>query len=399
MEPIIRKYRVADPNMLEHNKTMRAHFLDEQSEFEGFDIGFATPFETNWLSAIDAAEAILPDEVIKDQLQQLTAAADDAMEAARLKFASTKYFVERAFPTKPAIQQEFGTDDFRDVRRSQTGMTQFMQTLFKTATKYTVQLAAVGFDAAAVAEINTLAIALNIANIEQEKFKGTRLVTTEQRVVVHNEAWDVMVRVSKAGKLIFLTDPAKYQLFLLPASSESGEDISISGKVSALGGAAIEGATVRIVSLNLETSTDSNGNYVFGNLPDGTYTLDFEAAGFVSASGSGVVVAEGETAVLNVELVASGGGGGATTTLGGKVQDNLTLMPIAGASVSLTWPGGSLNVLTDVGGNYGFSLASVTTTLSGSLDVSAAGYSPAIRPVVLTPSASLTEDFLLNPAP
>ena len=58
--------------MVEFNKTMRQHFVDEQAAFSSFDALFTNPYETDWQTAIDAAEAILPDEAVQDQLQQLT---------------------------------------------------------------------------------------------------------------------------------------------------------------------------------------------------------------------------------------------------------------------------------------------------------------------------------------
>jgi hypothetical protein len=331
MDSIKRKFNVSDLYMIEAGKTMRTHFVDEQAEFVAFDADFANPFETDWESAIVAAEAILPDEVVKDQLQQLTANVDAAMEASRKKFQSSKYFIEKAFPNSVAVRNEFGFNDYDKARLGQLSMLQFMQTFFKTATKYAAQLAAVGYDAADVAEIDTLSVALNDANIAQEKFKGTRQLTTEDRIIAHNAAWDIMVRVSKAGKIIFMNDPAMYQLFLLPASSESGEDISISGTLTdSNGGAPIEGATVSIASLSIDTETDSNGNYVFGNLATGSYTLDFEADGYAPTTVDNVAVTSGQTTDVDVSLTA------ASTAISGIVPAGATITAISGLSATAT---------------------------------------------------------------
>lgn len=302
MNPVDRKYNVSDSSMLEHNKTMLQHFTDEQAAFSAFDADFANPFETDWETAISTAEAHATDETILDQLQQLTNDVEDAMEAARNKFQQSKYFIEKAFPDKPAVQNEFGFDNYKPQRKSQTGMIQFMHTFFATATKYTAELASVGYDAAAVAEIESLLVDLDKANNKQEKFKGTRLVLTEDRKKDMNKAWDTMVRVSKAGKTIFVNDPAKYQLFLLPASSETGEDISISGTVTAADTTPLEGAEVSIAALSITVTTDSNGNYAMGQVPDGTYTLDFSAVGYQPQSVADVVVEEGTTTDMDVTL-------------------------------------------------------------------------------------------------
>lgn len=395
METLKRKYNVSDLNMLEKNKTMRQHFIDEQAEFSGFDIDFATPFETGWQSAIDAAEAILPDEVIQDQLQQLTADVDATMEAARQKFQSSKYFIEKAFPNRTGVRNEFGYDNYDGIRKSQTGMFQFMQTFFKTATKYATELAAEGYDAAAVTEIETLGNALNDANIAQEKFKGTRVSTTEERIIAHNAAWDIMVQVSKAGKIIFMNNPAKYQLFLLPASSESGEDISISGTVTSTDNTPIEGATVNIAALNIDTETDSNGKYVFGNLDAGSYELEFSADGYAPTTVENVQVTDGETTETNVTLNEATG---SSATISGTVQDSGTLTGIDGATVSLTNADGTISTTTDPAGNYTLTLNDLSSSVDGTLEASASGYLADSRAVTVNPGDSVVEDFALNPS-
>lgn len=396
METLKRKFNVDSLYMLEFSKTMRTHFLDEQATFSDFDADFATPFEVDWQTAIDEAEAVLPDEVIKDQLQQLTADVEAAMEACRVKFQSSKYFIEKAFPNSPAIRNEFGFNDYKKNRLGQLSLLQFMQTFFKTATKYAAELAAVGYDAAAVAEIETLSVALNDSNIAQEKFKGTRQLTTEERIVKHNAVWDITVRVSKAGKIIFMNDPAKYQLFLLPASNESGEDISISGTVVSDAGTALESASVSIPSLSIDTETDSNGNYVFGNLDAGSYTLNFSADGYAPTVVENVQVTDGETTDLDVTLNAAVVG---STTVSGKVTDNATLNPISNAVVSLTNSEGTIDTLTDANGDYTLSLDGLSGTLDGTLEASAPSYSGQTRPVTVNPGDALIEDFNLMPAP
>ncbi|MCB9191087.1 MAG: carboxypeptidase regulatory-like domain-containing protein [Flavobacteriales bacterium] len=396
MEPLKRKFNVSDLYMLEFSKTMRTHFIDEQAQFAAFDADFTSPFENDWLSAIDAAEAILPDEVIKDQLQQLTADVEQAMEKCRTKFQVSKYFIDKAFGNSVAIRNEFGYNDYDRNRQGQLTLLQFMQTFFKTATKYAAELAAVGFDAAAVAEIDLLAKTLNDANIAQEKFKGTRQLTTEERIQQHNKVWDITVRVSRAGKIIFMNDPAKYQLFLLPASSESGEDISISGTVTAQGGGVIEGATVSIASLSIDTETDSNGNYVFGNLNAGTYTLDVSADGYAPATVENVEVTSGQTTEVDVALEPSASG---TASISGSVRESLSLNPIGGASVQFVSPLGTVSTTTDGSGKYVLEIVGMSGSQSGSLEASASGYSPSSRPLLVNEGDALNQDFELNTAP
>ena len=70
--PIKRRYTISDYSMVEYSKALRTVFLTDQTEFVSRDPDFANPFEDDWQDAIDEAEAQLTDEVVRDQLQDLT---------------------------------------------------------------------------------------------------------------------------------------------------------------------------------------------------------------------------------------------------------------------------------------------------------------------------------------
>ncbi len=57
--------------------------------------------------------------------------------------------------------------------------------------------------------------------------------------------------------------------------------------------------------------SDESGNYVFSNVPAGTYTLSVSFAGFTSFIAKDVILKVGEARGLNVQLKA----GAATTTV------------------------------------------------------------------------------------
>lgn len=395
MKQITRDFKVSDLYLIEFSTTMLDHFITDQAEFSAFDAEFGTPFESDWQALIDAALAFPTDETVVDQLQQLTLNVEEAMEACQVKFRASKYFIERAFSNAPGTLNEFGFDDFKRARGRQMPMVQFMQKFFDTATKYAAELDAVGFDAAAIAEIQTLGVALVDANRAQESFKGTRSTTAQDRVLAMNAVWDVMVRVSKAGKIIFMDNPAKYQLFLLPASSETGDDISIRGFVSDPADAPLEGVAVNIASLGIDTATDSNGNYAFGNLDEGSYTLNFSTEGYTPAEFENVEVIEDETTELDVtlepEVVVN-------TSISGTVTDTSTLSPIANAQVSLITGGVTINTTTNGSGEYVLMLDGAST-VSGNLEASATGYATDSRPVTVNPGDTLTENFSLTAQP
>jgi hypothetical protein len=59
-----------------------------------------------------------------------------------------------------------------------------------------------------------------------------------------------------------------------------GEDGDVTGKVTFLNGTPVENATISIVNENIETLTDSDGNYILYNVPPGNYELRVEYEGY-----------------------------------------------------------------------------------------------------------------------
>ena len=162
-EPLVRLYKVADAYMIEFAKVLRLFFIDDQAQFETEDSNFATPFETNWLNTITAAEAHPTDEQRRDQLEQLTVTVKAEMTECRNTFQAAKRYIEKAFPNNSEVWNEFGYDDYDEVDRNQPAMIEFMKRFHTTAVKYSAQLTApaVNFTAARIAEIETRRAALD----------------------------------------------------------------------------------------------------------------------------------------------------------------------------------------------------------------------------------------------
>ncbi|MCG3164428.1 MAG: hypothetical protein POELPBGB_00182 [Bacteroidia bacterium] len=316
-EPNTRIFKVTDNNMLQYAKALRLIFMEDQAAFVLRDPDFATPYETNWDGLITTAESHPTDEQVDDLLTQKTNDVEAQMRLCRNKWMDTKPFIKKAFPNNPTIWNEFGFNDYKDVDHSQAGLIKFMRLVHLTAVKYTAQLTAVNYTIAMIAEIETLRAALSLANDLQEKFKKDIPVLTQQRVDKHNAVYTVCQTVCETGKLIFRDDYANYQKYLLPASDESPALFILKGKViqpaigppptpgsPASGGTPVEDVTVTVQGLPaITTQTDSNGNYGFGSIPPGTYTINFGKPGYMPHSVPGVVITDLANAVtLNVTL-------------------------------------------------------------------------------------------------
>ena len=298
-EALTRIYKVSDNFMLQHAKTLRLNFIEDQPTFVTRDPDFNNPYEMNWLAAIVTAESHPTDEQVDDMMTEKTNEVETAMVNCRNKWMDTKPFVKKAFPDNDAVQNKFGFNDYQNIDHSHSGMQKFFRLLHGAATEYAAQLIAKNYTQVMIDEIETLRAALETADTAQEKFKTDIPVFTRDRSQKYNAVYKISQTVCETGKLIFRNDYAKYQKYLLPASDETTPMI-LKGKVTqpAIGGGAsqptpVAGVTVSIMELPLlNTQTDSNGNYGFGSIPAGTYSINFNKVGYMPQSMPGVVITD-----------------------------------------------------------------------------------------------------------
>jgi Carboxypeptidase regulatory-like domain len=87
--------------------------------------------------------------------------------------------------------------------------------------------------------------------------------------------------------------------------AQSGE-VSLRGQVTDQSGAVVPGVTVTVIGPSgamREVQTDeSDGRYVFRDLPPGTYTLQIRVKGFADFEKTGVVIVRGQPQVMNAQL-------------------------------------------------------------------------------------------------
>ena len=306
-QEIRRKYNIADDKVLEDSSTTHALMTAQLPLFTAFDPTLNATFMSAWQADIDAAEGQESDELYRDRIQVSTQTVSETLNLCRSKYNELKYYVQKAFATDAARQQEFGLDDYDIVRQSDTKMLEFMRRMHEVAQGYAAQLTdpSVGYSNDKIDEIKILADRLEVDNTEQEVKKKQQSTATQTRIQRYNAMWDKRTLVARAAKIIFATDYASYQKYLLPPSESPDTDFALRGIVrSATTGSPIEDATVRITSLGLELSTDSAGKYgIADNVPPGTYTIDVEAAGYMSQSITATILSPDETIVLNVDMV------------------------------------------------------------------------------------------------
>lgn len=302
-DPIIRDYRITDPEMIQDARIKHGAFTEDKADFVAFDPDFADPFADNYEADIDAAEATEDDETVLDQQMDLTKAVEDEMKLCREKFQDSKPFIIKAFPNSAAKQNEFGFNDYTKAQEDQAAFTKFMLKFYNVATKYKVQLIAKNYTQLKIDEILTRHVALKNADIAQELFIKNRPVKTEERIEIMNQAWKGTTTICNAGKRIYKNNFAKYQRYLLPPGEEAAEAINIKGKITnSAGGAAEEGVEVRIEALDISVFTNAAGLFNIGGLPAGTYELLFRKATLQDKQVPNVVVVDGEVTTADVVM-------------------------------------------------------------------------------------------------
>ena len=76
---------------------------------------------------------------------------------------------------------------------------------------------------------------------------------------------------------------------------------SLAGKVLDSAGAALPGAVITLTGTNLEAATDREGEFYFGNVPEGNYTVHISYLG-LPPKDQPIVVSAGQRAMLNTTL-------------------------------------------------------------------------------------------------
>ncbi|WWB87080.1 carboxypeptidase regulatory-like domain-containing protein [Priestia aryabhattai] len=176
---------------------------------------------------------------------------------------------------------------------------------------------------------------------------------------------------------------------------EAAAAAAVTGKVtSGQTGLPLRGVTVELRNQNnvliTTTQTNAEGNYSFTQLASGTYTLNFIAANFVTATRTPTVPA-GQTQIVNVTLQPSPGTvTGTVTSTGGT--------PVASATINLIDAFNTVvaTATTNIQGQY--TLSNVNPG-QYSVTVSAPNFQSQLLGITVTSNQTTTANFTLIPSP
>ena len=122
----------------------------------------------------------------------------------------------------------------------------------------------------------------------------------------------------------------------------------LQGTVTEFGvGSPLNGVQVDVVGTGLNESTNLFGDYATGTASAGTHDVTFQKGGYISQTISGVVLMNGQTVILDVQLVPD-----VAFSVSGNVSEAGTGTPIEGATVLFENEFFTKELVTDVDGNY-----------------------------------------------
>lgn len=307
LEIPVRLYKLADSKMLQFARTYLALFVQDRAAFIALNPEFDNNFADQWQNAIQLAYNTETDEVFVDQQVEQTEQVKLSMEQCRRKYRQVMYFATETFGEKSAVLNEFGRDDYNNIREDQAAMVLFMGTLGRTADKYFERLRIKGFTQQMLNEITALQTALSDNDTSQEVKKKERGTAAGERIGRMNEVWKNYVqKVNRASKIVFDGNYPKLHQYLLPGSENRQEDVILTGNITDQATAQpIEGATATIQGLGIAAVADEFGVYAFAQqIPDGSYALLVQAAGYQDHAVN-ISLVNGSTLVQNVALIAN----------------------------------------------------------------------------------------------
>ena len=291
MEPteVKRVYVNSDSKMAESARTIFGLLTTDIAAFTAFDSTINAVFLTAYESIIDDADTVVADSAVIDQLVTKTENVLSFMDQARSKYRDVKYFVQKAFPNSVGIQGEFGLNDYQMARRSTSQMIQFLDEMHNAATKYSAELIAAGYNLTEINDIAGIREKLQDGNFAQEVFKKERPKLTEDRIIILNKCYNMMMLVNAAGQLVFREDYAKQKQYVYsptPGGDDDADEEEFDGTVAPASSTSI-------------TTVDESAVLILSNT--GTVPLIFGITDTDTFNGHEVTLAAGATVTKSSE--------------------------------------------------------------------------------------------------
>ena len=214
-----RAFNISDAELMEHAEVIVATLPSDMPSFTAFDPTLTLDYIPQLQEVIAFAKTFPTDNVLIDEMAEQTLKVEQVFNLCYEDYKTIAYFVRKAFADNPAIRNQFGLNDIEKARKSQPKMVVFMDSLAKTAAKYGENLAEAGCKPELITGLPEKAAALSALNIEQEQFKNSRGIVTQNRVKAYNEVYRLLQPLHNAAVFIFRDDPVRYSIYTMPQTA------------------------------------------------------------------------------------------------------------------------------------------------------------------------------------
>ncbi|MFZ4401089.1 MAG: hypothetical protein ACOYO1_13715 [Bacteroidales bacterium] len=203
--------------MLQLNTVMISNFTVDKAVFIAKVPDLTDPFLEDWKLNTTQLSTIESDSDFLDTQLLMTQAVDELMFIARDQLQTIYFYLERSFTGDKAIQSYFGKDRYEASRNSPQKLINLLLKANEASEKadYKDELITKGLKQTVIDDLDTTAAKLKTKVDEREIYMSSRKLATQHRKKLLNKIWDSMADVNEASKLVYKTDYAKQQQYLL----------------------------------------------------------------------------------------------------------------------------------------------------------------------------------------
>lgn len=202
----------------------------ERDLAEFTDRGFNAAKKTGLLNAISALDNFPTDDQLLGIKVTTTETKDAARESLETQMRTLFLAAKNTFGENTGKFREFG--DVQLSQQTDSDLVRNAKAMISTATKYLTDLAGEGITTAKITLITTTRAALDTAIDEQKKAIKNRDNSTETRITLANDLYDLVVKYADTGKDIWVTkSEAKYNDYVI-YNTTSGKDETVTPPVT-----------------------------------------------------------------------------------------------------------------------------------------------------------------------
>jgi hypothetical protein len=210
-------YTLKTDEMLQMNAVMLSNFEIDKADFIAKVPDLDSPFSGNWLIDTNKLSATESDADFIDTQLLKTQAIEELMVTGRDILQSVYFYVERAFPGNKAVLSYFGKDRYEASRNIPLKLAEIINKCREACLEsdYKDILITKGLTDQLVVDLKENAVKITEKVTNRDIYMSNRKINTQNRNQQLNKIWSYMSVVNEASKLVYKSDYAKLQQYIL----------------------------------------------------------------------------------------------------------------------------------------------------------------------------------------